>query len=86
MCIGCCPFIIISGYMGAKFQLGLSVGQEGSHKYANLLAGDAIINYRTVASFAHEDQLISDFNLLLEEPKRRAVKQAHIIGGTYGFS
>ena len=44
--------MVISGYMGAKFQQGLSVESENSHKFANLLAGDAIMNYRTVASFA----------------------------------
>ena len=60
-CLGCTPFIVISGYMGAEFQQGLSVESENSHKYANLLAGDAIMNYRTVASFAHEKQILRDY-------------------------
>ena len=53
---------------------------------ANLLAGDAIINYRTVASFAQEDKIVSDYQLLLEAPKAAVVKQAHWIGLIYGFS
>lgn len=52
VCIGLVPFMVISGYMGAKFQQGLSVDSEENQKQANLLAGDAIMNYRTVASFA----------------------------------
>ncbi|CDW80084.1 abc transporter family protein [Stylonychia lemnae] len=86
VCIGCTPFIVISGYMGAKFQQGLSVESADSHKFANLLAGDAIMNYRTVASFAHEQQIVKDFETLLNEPRKKAVKQANFIGGSYGFS
>ena len=59
---------------------------ENSHKYANLLAGDAIMNYRTVASFAYEKQIVRDYWTLLDQPRRTAVRQAHKIGGSYGFS
>lgn len=27
-----------------------------------------------------------DYRVLLEEPRKKAVRQAHYIGGTYGFS
>lgn len=73
VCMGITPFMAISGYMGAKFQQGLSVESDNSHKYANLLAGDAIMNYRTVASFAHEKQIIKDYSSLLEAPRKAAV-------------
>jgi hypothetical protein len=32
----------------------MSSFDEGAYKDANLLAGDAILNYRTVASFGHD--------------------------------
>ena len=73
VCLGLTPFMVVSGYMGAKFQQGLSVEAENSHRYANLLAGDAIMNYRTVASFAFEKQIVKDYKLLLEGPKKTAV-------------
>ena len=73
VCLGLTPFMVVSGYMGAKFQQGLSVEAENSHRYANLLAGDAIMNYRTVASFAYEKQIVKDYKLLLEGPKKTAV-------------
>jgi len=73
--LGVTPFIVVSGVMGAKFQQGLSVESENSHKFANLLAGDAIMNYRTVASFAHEKQIVNDYRILLEAPKKLAVRK-----------
>ena len=33
----------------------MSEASDVAYKEANLLAGDAINNYRTVASFAHEE-------------------------------
>lgn len=55
VCLACTPFMIISGVMNAKFQAGLSSDSDDASKEANLLAGDAILNYRTVASFGYED-------------------------------
>jgi ABC-type bacteriocin/lantibiotic exporter with double-glycine peptidase domain len=46
------PFIMMTGFMIAKFQQGLSVSDANANKNANLLAGDAILNYKTVSSFA----------------------------------
>lgn len=34
------------------------MSSEESIKQADLLASDALINYKTVASFAHEDKLV----------------------------
>lgn len=51
VCLACTPFMILGGIMNAKFQAGLSSDSDAASKEANLLAGDAIINYRTVASF-----------------------------------
>ena len=48
---------------------GLGGDQESNLNQANLLAGDAIINYRTVASFGHQEKIVRDFSNLLEHPK-----------------
>lgn len=55
-------------------------------KDANLLAGDSIINYRTVASFANEDQIIKDYSMHLEGPVAVAIKKCHVIAFVFGFS
>ena len=74
VCLGCTPFLLITGMMMAKFQQGMSTKAENSHKMANLLAGDAINNYRTVASFANQELIINDYKKLLDEPKRNAIR------------
>ena len=51
-----------------------------------MLAGDSIINYRTVASFANEDQIINDYARMLDGPVQVAVKKCHLMGLTFGFS
>jgi hypothetical protein len=44
------------------------------------------MNYRTVASFAHEEKIVDDYRQMLEGPKSQAIKEAHWIGIVYGFS
>lgn len=74
VCLIIAPFAGITGYMGAKRQQGLSQDADNTKNLANLLAGDAIINYRTVASFAHEEKIVSDYRDLLEAPKASVIK------------
>jgi len=59
---------------------------EAAYKDANLLAGDAINNYRTVASFGYDDLLVKDYDALIEIPMKSAGKTAHCIGIWFGFS
>lgn len=55
VCLACVPFMILGAIMNIKFQSGMSSDTDSAMKDANLLAGDSIMNYRTVASFANED-------------------------------
>lgn len=59
---------------------------EVAYKDANLLAGDAIINYRTVASFGHDNLIISEYDNLIAVPTKTNLKKAHCIGFWFGFS
>jgi ATP-binding cassette, subfamily B (MDR/TAP), member 1 len=65
VCLILAPFAVITGYMGAKRASGLGEEQDQTQSLANLLAGDAIMNYRTVASFAHEEKILADYQALL---------------------
>ena len=56
------------------------------YKDANLLAGDAILNYRTVASLAEEDLILQKYSEMLEGPMQIAARKAHLMGFIYGFS
>ena len=55
VCLACVPFMILGSIMNIKLQAGMSSDTDSLIKDANLLAGDSIMNYRTVASFANED-------------------------------
>ena len=63
--LACCPFMILGTIMNIKFQAGLSKESDHAYQEANLLAGDSIINYKTVASFANEDQILNVYKKLL---------------------
>lgn len=84
--LGCTPFMMLGGTINAKFQAGLSEFDEKAFKDANLLAGDAIMNYRTVASFAHDNIIIKEYDAYLDPPTQKAIKRGHIIGLSFGLA
>ena len=55
------PVIGFGFFLGAKFRRGMREKSEGGQQIADLLAGDAIVNYRTVASFANEETIIAQY-------------------------
>lgn len=64
----------------------MSSDSDAGMREANLLAGDSILNYRTVASFANEDQIVRDFARMLEGPVEVAKRRSTTIGLVFGFS
>ena len=66
--LGCVPFMIAGGAINSKFQSGYSEIDEDAYKDANLLAGDSILNYRTVASLGHDNMIVSEYDVLTEGP------------------
>lgn len=44
------------------------------------------MNYRTVASFANEGQILRDYERHLEGPVLVAIRKCHLIGFVFGFS
>ncbi len=77
---------MIAAVVNIKFQQGLSQSSDAASKEATILAGDAILNYRTVASFGHEEQIVSDYDRLLEGPVSVAIRKCHSIALTFGFT
>ncbi len=84
--LGCVPFMVIGGAINTKFQSGYSNDDEDAYKKANLLAGDTILNYRTVASFGHDYLIIKEYDKMVEEPLQQSFKKAQTIGFWFGFS
>ena len=52
---------------------------------ANLLAGDAINNYRTVSSFGHDDLLIKQYHEYVKIPEKTQVRKGQCIAFWFGF-
>jgi ABC-type bacteriocin/lantibiotic exporter with double-glycine peptidase domain len=84
--LGALPFMMLGGAINAKFQAGMSDIDENSYKDANLLAGDAILNYRTVASFANDAVVVNKYDEYISIPVKTNLKKAHCIGISFGFS
>ncbi len=60
----------------SKFQQGFSKIDEDAYREANLLAADAMLNYRTVASFGHDYLILRNYDKMIEEPLTSSQKKA----------
>jgi ATP-binding cassette, subfamily B (MDR/TAP), member 1 len=60
--LGGAPFMALGGFINAKLYAGYSNLDGAAHRAANLLAGDTILNYRTVASFGHDYLIIREYD------------------------
>lgn len=59
---------------------------DNAYKQANILAGDAILNYRTVAGLATDKQIVQTYDEYLELPMKAQLRKANVIGFWFGFS
>lgn len=59
---------------------------QSGQQEADLLAGDAIINYRTVASFANEEAIVRKYEEILTENLNKSFWENHKAGIGFGFS
>lgn len=86
VCIICLPAMGIGTALGAKFKQNIHAETSEQNKDANLLAGDAIINYRTVASFANEEAIVAKYEEMLLSTLNKQYKENHKAGIAFGFS
>ena len=52
------PFMIVTSAIAAKFQAGLSESSNDFTKEADILCGDAVMNFKTVQSFGYEHLIV----------------------------
>lgn len=84
--LACVPFMMFGGAMNSKLQKGLAEFDEDSFKEAQLLASDAIINFRTIGSLNADKQIVSTYDRYLDSPTSKAIKRSHLIGFWFGVS
>lgn len=66
--------------------MGFSSDSKKAYEKAGSLSTESVGQIRTILSFTREEERIKKYALLLEEPKKNAIKKAHISGVAYGAS
>ncbi|KAK7360894.1 hypothetical protein VNO77_02911 [Canavalia gladiata] len=79
--------LIISGHISEKlFMQGFGGNLSKAYLKANMLAGEAVSNIRTVAAFCAEQKVLDLYANELVEPSKRSFKRGQIAGIFYGIS
>ncbi|XP_015954693.1 ABC transporter B family member 2-like [Arachis duranensis] len=79
--------LIVSGHISEKlFMKGFGGNLSKAYLKANMLAGEAVSNIRTVAAFCCEEKVIHLYAQELVEPSKRSFKRGQIAGIFYGIS
>ncbi|CAO2838015.1 unnamed protein product [Amaranthus hypochondriacus] len=79
--------LIISGHFSEKlFMKGYGGNLSKAYLGANMLAGEAVSNIRTVAAFCAEEKVLDLYSRELVEPSKRSFSRGQIAGIFYGVS
>ncbi|KAK9667820.1 hypothetical protein RND81_13G012900 [Saponaria officinalis] len=79
--------LIISGHISEKlFMQGYGGNLSKEYLSANMLAGEAVSNIRTVAAFCAEDKVLDLYAHELVEPSQRSFMRGQITGILYGVA
>ncbi|KAF8109986.1 hypothetical protein N665_0088s0004 [Sinapis alba] len=79
--------LIISGHISEKlFMQGYGGNLNKAYLKANMLAGEAISNIRTVAAFCAEDKVLELYSKELLKPSERSFRRGQTAGILYGVS
>ena len=68
------------------FMKGYGGNLSKAYLKANMLAGEAVSNIRTVAAFCSEEKVLDLYSQQLVEPSRRSFTRGQIAGLYYGLS
>ena len=66
--------MMLGGSINAKLNKGMNHVDEKSYKDANLIAGDSIMNFRTVAGLSADKLIVKQYDQYIEVPARNAIK------------
>lgn len=84
--LACTPILAIGGVLEMEFQKGVQLEENDNIRNANLLCGDAILNYRTVQSFGYEHLVVETYRKLLYPGVRQQTIRQLKSGFAYGLS
>lgn len=79
--------LVISGHISEKlFMKGYGGNLSKAYLKANMLAGEAVSNIRTVAAFCSEEKVLDLYANELVDPSKRSFQRGQIAGIFYGIS
>lgn len=79
--------LVISGHISEKlFMQGYGGNLSKAYLKANMLAGEAVSNIRTVAAFCSEKKVLDLYARELVEPSKKSFNRGQIAGIFYGIS
>ncbi|KZV37277.1 ABC transporter B family member 2-like [Dorcoceras hygrometricum] len=79
--------LVISGHISERiFMKGFGCDLNKAYHKANMLAGEAVSNIRTVAAFCSEDKVLDLYQSELVEPSRHSFRRGQAAGMFYGVS
>ncbi|KAA8525861.1 hypothetical protein F0562_007716 [Nyssa sinensis] len=79
--------LIISGHISEKvFMKGYGGNLSKAYLKANMFAGEAVSNIRTIAAFCSEEKVLDLYGRELVEPSKRSFTRGQIAGIFYGVS
>jgi ATP-binding cassette subfamily B (MDR/TAP) protein 1 len=84
--LGILPVMMLAGKCNAQENQGFSAKHEEFYTAANGSLSEALNNMRTVASFAREDFILSQYSNILAVPLKAIKKKSLISGISLGFS
>ena len=80
------PVMIIASVFQMKFLLGFQAEGKIAFERAGQVAGEALANIRTVASFTAENFVLARFSAALQKSMKGGIKVANTSGIAFGFS
>ena len=84
--IFCAPLLGLGWQMQISFLEGAGHDDNDRLQQANLLCGDAIMNYKTVQSFGYENKVVETYRKLIEPGQKSQLMNQILAGVGYGFS
>jgi ABC-type multidrug transport system fused ATPase/permease subunit len=74
--LACVPFMMFGGMINSRLHAGMSSFDDKAYKDANLLAGDAILNFRTVAGLSADKSIVKTYDAYIDIPTRAAIRKS----------
>jgi len=86
VCLGLSPILLIGNIIAQKVVHAQSVKAQDQSKEGNLLAGDAIVNFKTIQSFGHTEMVIKKYIEFMEPVYKSSVSTHIKTGFAFGMS